>query len=160
MLIVPTLDRSVFIKSMFTNYFLISLRNLKKNFLHSSINIIGLGIGIAAVIMIYSYVRFELSFDKHFKNYERIYRISLAFPDGELERLIATNYPVVHRAFPAEFPEIERSTRLFNAQFSGSKNYIRIDQDVFSNQLIYYGDSTFFDVFQFNLISGNIMISI
>jgi putative ABC transport system permease protein len=140
---------------MFTNYFLISIRNLRKNFLHSSINIIGLSIGIAAVIMIYSYVRFELSYDKHFTNHERIYRISLSFPEGLLERLIATNYPIVHRTFPSEFPEIEKSTRLFNAQFSGSKNYIRIEKDVFSNQLIYYGDSTFFDVFQLKLISGS-----
>ena len=140
---------------MILNYFLVALRSLKKNLLHSTINITGLGIGIAAVVMIFSYVRFELSFDKHFKEYERMYRISLSFPDGELERSIATNYPVVHRTFPAQFPEIERSTRLFNAQFSGSKNYIQIDKKVFPNQKVFYGDSTFFDVFQFKLISGN-----
>ncbi len=140
---------------MISNYFLVALRSLKKNLLHSFINIVGLSIGIAAVIMIYSYVRFELSFDRHFKNYERIHRISLSFPEGELEREAATNYPVVHRTFPDQFPEIEKSTRLFNSQFSGKKNYIRADDQVFSEQLIYYGDSTFFDVFQFDLLSGN-----
>jgi putative ABC transport system permease protein len=57
---------------MISNYFLVALRSLKKNLLHSSINIFGLGIGIAAVIMIFSYVRFELGYDKHFQNYERI----------------------------------------------------------------------------------------
>jgi putative ABC transport system permease protein len=140
---------------MISNYFLVALRSLKKNLLHSSINIFGLGIGIAAVIMIFSYVRFELGYDKHFQNYERIYRISLTFPDGELERQIATNYPIVHRTFPSQFPEIEKSTRLFNAQFSGGKNYARIDKEIFPDQKIFYGDSTFFDVFQFNLLSGN-----
>jgi putative ABC transport system permease protein len=140
---------------MISNYFLIAFRNLKKNLLHSSINITGLGIGIAAVIMISSYVRFELSYDRYLKNYDRIYRISLSFPDGDLERSIATNYPVVHRTFPSQFPEIEKSTRLYNAQFSGSKNYVRADNEVFPDQRIFFGDSTFFDVFQFNLISGN-----
>jgi putative ABC transport system permease protein len=140
---------------MITNYFLIAFRSLKKNLLHSSINITGLSIGIAAVVMIFSYVRFELSFDKHFQDYDRIHRISLSFPNGELERSIATNYPVVHRTFPSQFPEIEKSTRLFNAQFSGNKNYVRIDDEVFPDQKIFYGDSTFFDVFQFKLISGN-----
>jgi putative ABC transport system permease protein len=105
--------------------------------------------------MIYSYVRFELSFDKHFINHERIHRISLSFPDGELEREIATNYPVVHRTFPDQFPEIENSTRLFDSQFSGKKNYVRIEKEVFTNQKIFYGDSTFFEVFQFDLLSGN-----
>lgn len=105
--------------------------------------------------MIYSYVRFELSYDKHFKNYERIQRISLSFPEGELEREAATNYPVVHRTFPDQFPEIEKSTRLFNSQFSGTKNYVRVEDEVFSDQNIYYGDSTFFEVFQFDLISGS-----
>ena len=140
---------------MISNYFLVALRSLKKNLLHSSINIVGLSIGIAAVIMIYSYVRFELSYDKHFANYERIQRISLTFPDGELEREAATNYPVVHRTFPDQFPEIEKSTRLFNSQFSGTKNYVRIEDEVFTDQQIFYGDSTFFDVFNFNLLSGN-----
>ena len=140
---------------MIKNYFLVALRSLKKSLLHSSINIIGLSIGIAAVIMIYSYVRFELSFDKHFINHERIHRISLSFPDGELEREIATNYPVVHRNFPDQFPEIENSTRLFDSQFSGKKNYVRIEKEVFTNQKIFYGDSTFFEVFQFDLLSGN-----
>jgi putative ABC transport system permease protein len=140
---------------MISNYFLIALRNLKKNLLHSSINIIGLCIGIAAVIMIFSYVRFEASYDKHILNHERIYRISLSFPEGTLEREIATNYPVVHRTFPFEFPEIEKSTRLQNTQFSGNKQYILVEENVFPDQGIYYGDSTFFDVFQFPLIAGN-----
>ena len=140
---------------MITNYFLIAIRNLKKNLLHSSINIIGLCIGIAAVIMIFYYVRFETSYDKHIPDHERIYRISVACPEGTLEREIATNFPVVHRTFPSEFPEIELSTRLMNTQFSGNKQYVRIEENVFPDQRIYFGDSTFFDVFQFPLIAGN-----
>ena len=140
---------------MITNYFLIAFRNLKKNPLHSSINVIGLCIGIAAVIMIFSYVRFETSYDKHILDHERIYRISLSLPEGNLEREIATVGPVVHRTFPSEFSEIELSTRLMNTQFSGNKQYVRIEENVFPDQKIYFGDSTFFDVFQFPLIAGN-----
>jgi len=137
------------------NYFSIALRSLRKSLLHSTINIVGLSIGIAAVIMIYSYVRFELSFDRHFPEYEKIYRISLSFPEGDLERLLATNYPLVHRTFPAQFPEIDKSTRIYNAQFSGSKNYVLVKDDIFPDQKVYYGDSTFLEVFQFKMLAGH-----
>lgn len=140
---------------MFYNYILLTFRGLRKNVLHSFINVIGLSVGIVAVIMIFSYVRFELSYDKHFPDHDRICRISLAFPEGALEREIATNYPVVHRTFPSEFPEIEVSTRLQNAQFSGNRNYIRIEEDIFPDQRIYYGDSTFFEMFQVPLLAGD-----
>ena len=110
--------------------------------------------GIAVFVMIFTYVRFETSYDKHFENSERIYRISLSFPEDALERAIATNFPVVHRTFPDLFPEIEKSTRIFNDQFSGSKCYLTIDNKQFSDEKLYYADSTFFEVFKFNFISG------
>ncbi len=75
-----------------------------------------------------------------------------------MESLNARLLPIIRsfiEPFPTRFPEIEKSTRLFNAQFSGSKNYVRIDTEVFPDQKIFYGDSTFYDVFQFNLLSGN-----
>lgn len=50
-------------------------RALIKHKLYTSINILGLGVGIAAALLIYHIVSFELSHNKSFKNYERIVRI-------------------------------------------------------------------------------------
>ena len=49
---------------MLTNYLKIAIRTLIRNRGTSLINIIGLAIGLASCILIFLYVRFELSFDK------------------------------------------------------------------------------------------------
>jgi ABC-type antimicrobial peptide transport system permease subunit len=60
---------------MFRNYFKTAFRNLQRNKLYSFINIAGLAIGIAVVILIGLWISSELSFNKSFKNYGRIVQI-------------------------------------------------------------------------------------
>jgi len=60
---------------MFKNYFKIAIRSLKKNKIHSFINIAGLSIGMAVAMLIGLWVRDELSFNKYHKNYDRIAQV-------------------------------------------------------------------------------------
>ena len=60
---------------MLKNYLSIAFRVLRKNSLFSTINILGLAIGLAASIIIYLWVYDELSYDKFHKNSHRIYRV-------------------------------------------------------------------------------------
>lgn len=60
---------------MLINHLKIALRILRKNRLYTVINILGLAVGIAAVLLIYRMVTYELSFNKDFKNYDRIVRV-------------------------------------------------------------------------------------
>lgn len=60
---------------MFQNYFKIALRSLQKNKIYTVINIVGLAVGIAAVLLIYRMVTYELSFNKNFENYDRVARV-------------------------------------------------------------------------------------
>ena len=60
---------------MFKSYLKIAWRNLKKNKLFSLINILGLAVGLAIVIMIGLFVVNEMSVDKHNEYYSDIYRI-------------------------------------------------------------------------------------
>ena len=62
------------IKFMIHNYFKIAFRNLIKNKISSFINIGGLAIGMAVAILIGLWIYDELSFNKNFKNYDRIAR--------------------------------------------------------------------------------------
>ena len=50
---------------MIKNFFLIALRNLKKDFWYSLLNILGLTIGITFSLFLIFYVKDELSYDKH-----------------------------------------------------------------------------------------------
>ena len=53
----------------------IALRNLWKNKGYTLINILGLSIGMASCILIFIFIRFQLSFDEGYKNSDRIYRV-------------------------------------------------------------------------------------
>jgi putative ABC transport system permease protein len=58
---------------MFRSYIVAALRNLARNRLYAAINIIGLAVGFAAAILIALFVRDELSFDRFWPDYQRVY---------------------------------------------------------------------------------------
>ena len=60
---------------MLKNYFKSAWRNLGKSKMHSFINIAGLSIGMAVVIMIGLWIHDEISFDKGFKSHKKIARV-------------------------------------------------------------------------------------
>ena len=60
---------------MFSKYLTIALRSLHKNKLYTTLNVAGLGIGIAAGLLIFRIVQYELSFNKNFAHYDRIVRV-------------------------------------------------------------------------------------
>lgn len=135
---------------MFKNFLKIALRNLARKRFHSFINLFGLTIGLAASILIVSYVFYELSYDKHNKNYKRIYRIftTINSPDGS-----AVEAPITSFGFPYHvakaLPEIVDFTRLLH---SGAR--IEIDQKLHTDISVIWGDSTYFNIFTHKFLSG------
>ena len=136
---------------MFNNYFKIALRNLSKYKGYSFINITGLAIGIACCIIILLFVQNELSYDRHFPNSDRIYRMTLDGKLGENEFLLAVSASPLGETMVREFPEVEKSTRLFKGGFP----VIRYEDKVFSEERFFWADSNFFDVFQLQFIYGD-----
>jgi putative ABC transport system permease protein len=68
-------DFKIVRKKMLATYLKLALRNLSNNRLYSAINIVGLAIGIAACLLIFRMVHYELSFNKHYQHFERIVRV-------------------------------------------------------------------------------------
>src|SRR4026208_1869365 len=62
---------------MFRNYFRIAIRSLQRSLIYSFINITGLSIGIASVILILLWVHDEVSFNRYFGNYEYLYHVKV-----------------------------------------------------------------------------------
>ena len=60
---------------MLKNYIKIAFRNLRKNKMHSFLNITGLSVGMAVAMLIGLWTRDELSFDKYHQNYDRIAQV-------------------------------------------------------------------------------------
>ena len=60
---------------MIKSYFKIALRNLGKSKMHSFINIAGLSVGMTVAILIGLWIHDEVSFNKNFKNHDRIAQV-------------------------------------------------------------------------------------
>lgn len=64
---------------MWRNYIKVAFRTLWRNKLHTTINVIGLAIGISACITIFQIVAYEYSFDNFHEDRDRIYRVYTEF---------------------------------------------------------------------------------
>lgn len=136
---------------MFVNYLKTALRVLLRQKSYSIINIGGLAIGMSVCILILSYVFFELSYDKFHENSDQIYRIGLdATVGGNVMNLAVTSAPM-GEALRQDFPEVIENTR-----FSiGGSQELSIGEHKFIQDDVLFSDSSFFDVFSFNLIQGD-----
>ena len=60
--------------AMIKNYFKIAIRNLRKNRVYGLINVMGLAMSMACCILIFTLVKYHLSFDNFHKDPNHIYR--------------------------------------------------------------------------------------
>jgi putative ABC transport system permease protein len=141
---------------MFRSFFLVAARNITRNKIFSLIHVLGLSLGIAAFVMLFKYVNFELCYDVFHHKAENIYRIRHdAFREGRLESSSAITYYAAAPAIKASFAEVTNYVRLHRAD--GMMNYYRADGTVisFHETKSYYADSSFFSMFDFPLLKGS-----
>src|SRR5437870_5691548 len=96
---------------MIKNFFTVTFRGFLRNWNFTTINVLGLSVGIASCIIIFLIVNHELSFDKFHSKYARIYRVVQTL-DGadETSRTSVTPYPFIN-AFHIDFPDIPLATQ-------------------------------------------------
>src|ERR1700753_4007842 len=98
---------------MLRNYLAAAVRNLFRNGAYASINILGLALGFASVILIALFVREEYSFDSMYPDYDRIYRAMVTVtPPGGRPINLAVTASNIAAGMKLYFPEIEAVTRL------------------------------------------------
>ncbi|HEY4654869.1 MAG TPA: permease prefix domain 2-containing transporter [Cyclobacteriaceae bacterium] len=98
---------------MLSNYLIIAWRNVRKNKVFSAINIFGLGTGLAACLLIFQFVSFELSYDKFNEKFDRTYRVTNdRFQNGKLIQHGTIMYPTIGPTMKKDYEEIEEYTRL------------------------------------------------
>ena len=138
---------------MLKNYIKIALRNLAKHKTNTAINVAGLAIGMACCLLIVLYVTDELSYDQHWPNGERIYRMALErrYPGRSTKYAIIP--PSYAQSVKKEIPEIEQTTRVF-AFGSNEPTLFKVDGHTVEEKGFLVADSTFFQVFQTPLLRG------
>jgi len=84
---------------MLRNYFIVAIRNLRRNKVVSFINIAGLSIGLACCILILLYVNDDWSFDRFHANRNDLYRVTMEVlnPNGTTSPMKAGAEPFLAR---------------------------------------------------------------
>jgi putative ABC transport system permease protein len=137
---------------MLTNYLKIAWRNLVKNKTFSLINIVGLASGLACFILIALYVADELSYDRFYKNANRIYRINsdIIFGGNKLHLAVASD--PMGAALKKDYPQVEEFVRFYNS--NGYKLVKKGNEYIRENNVV-HADSTLFNVFTLPVVAGD-----
>jgi putative ABC transport system permease protein len=135
---------------MFLYKLKLAIRSLAKDKLNSFINIFGLAVGMAAVILISLYVQHELSYDKYNEKHERIYNLVSQMGKESLN----SSYRCCRidpEIFPQELPGIGEVTQIYG----GWELEVVNREKRFYNFTFLYADSNFPQVFDLDFIKGN-----
>ncbi|MCF8228791.1 MAG: ABC transporter permease [Bacteroidales bacterium] len=138
---------------MIINYLKVAFRNLVRQKGYSIINILGLTIGIAAFIMIMLYVQYELSFNEHIPNKDRLYRcVELQHPDGIDDQHVAVTMAPLAETLVENFPEITNAVRLWSVW---ELPITTRSGEVINQGFVSFTDSTIFELFGVGLLRGD-----
>lgn len=139
---------------MLASYFKTLFRGLVKRKMYSFINVLGLAIGITSFILIMLYVADELNYERHFPKADRIYRVCMNYDFGGVgENSASMPFPVAF-TLKTVYPDMVREVvRIFN--FQSDRGLIEYEDRKFSEAGIFFADSTYFDLFEHEFISGD-----
>ncbi len=137
---------------MFRNYFKISVRNLARHKMFTTINVIGLAIGLAGFLLVNEYIRFEKSYDSFHKDVDQIYRVSyvqvINGEDGDKDAMASY---LTGSVLNDELPEIIQHTvsKKFEPMILKNGNVFFKEAGIIS------ADSNFLKLFNYQLIQGS-----
>jgi len=135
---------------MLKNYLKTAYRSLLRNKSYTFINITGLTLGITVCLIIFQLIRYELEFDQIHPNSERLYRIVRDSKNASgIEKSTVTPYPFAE-AFRNDFPEIPVTQFHFQYQ-----TLMTLGDEKSEATNIVFADSMFFELFGFEVLSGN-----
>lgn len=137
---------------MIKNFLLIALRNLKRDFWYSLMNIAGLTIGITFSLFLIFYIKDELSYDKQNEKAGRIFRINTYIQEKDKNTdWVLTQFPL-GPTLKKDYPEVEEMVRFVSRERTLFKN----GDNNFYETKAYYADSTIFNVFTCKVVEGNL----
>lgn len=136
---------------MIRNYLKIGLRNLIKHKGYTAINIAGLSVGMACVVLIALYIIRECSVDTFHADRDRIYRLLRI---GQMESgsysIGVTSAPFA-TAMKTDFPQdVEATCRVLP-----NDGVVTHGDRSFKEKRFYFADPNFFDFFSFPLLTGD-----
>lgn len=127
------------------------LKVFHKHKSYTAINIFGLSVGFALLMVIVLLLQFELSYDKHWEDSEKIYRIDSRFLQDNTIDQLALSSKLLPERLNELFPEV-----VGYARFSRPKNLsVKVNNRLYSEERILYSDQQSLAVFHLNFLIGN-----
>jgi putative ABC transport system permease protein len=138
---------------MLLNYLKTAIRNIRRNALFSTIAILGLAIGISACLVILHYVNFERSYDRFYKDNDRIYRLRYERTSEDGQKVqFASCCPPAADVIRGAYPEVEEIARIFRYRAVVSPK----DRDIqFTEDRMYFAEPEFFNIFDLSFIKSD-----
>lgn len=141
---------------MFTTYFKSSLRNILKNRLFSLINIVGLAAGMAAVLIIFLWVKDELSYEQYHEKKDQVALAYLMVTRGTDEAWEEANFqpttsPAVAHELISTYPEVITVARAGDL----GETIFQKDNERVIEPAGLAAESDVFDILTFRFLQGN-----
>lgn len=113
------------------------------------INIAGLAIGLAIAMFLLVYLQFEFSFDRHFKDADRIYRVLTVWGE-QGQDITPLCFDALATRLQQEIPEVEIAGRVYDR---GYKHFYERDEQKLKLKTLMV-DSAFLKIFNFQNVYG------
>lgn len=143
---------------MIKTYFKTAFRNLLRNRKHATINILGLGVALAACIIVFLVIQYESSYDKHLANYNNIYQVVTKQQDADGEHFTnGVPFPVI-KYLRKDNPEYQFAELMQNY---GVQVTVRENGNAGTNKKfreetgVFYAEPELLKIFEAKFISGN-----
>ncbi len=134
---------------MIKNYLIVAIRNLMRHKLYTSINVLGLAIGLACGILILLYIQQEFAVNRSHTLSDRIYKVIREQRGSTQTSYTEGTSGALSPVLEETFPEVETTVRIWrwtvSVQYGERKD----------RYLLALVDDNFLDVFNFPLIKGD-----
>lgn len=142
---------------MIKNYLKIITRNIRRQPLYTTLNLLCLTTGIAAALLIVLYLHFEMGYDRFHEKVDQVYRVAT---DKIITRTKTLDVEWQGVSAPIagylkqDYPEVKSVTRVFRF-FNNEEVDLTFNGIPTTVQDIQVVDSTALDIFMFDFVQGN-----
>jgi len=128
-------------------------RSLRKHAMSTSLNFLGLLLGMTATLLLAHYAYSELNFDRFHSDYEHVYRLAYERTvNNEPAFHGATTYLPLGPTLKQSQPAVEEQVRLY---YPFTHGVIQYQTEAHVEEKPVFADASFFEVFNFPLMQGN-----
>ncbi len=124
-------------------YLKLFFRHFKRYRVYHLVNIVGLSIGLAAVILIGSWIQFHLSFDTFYPNHTQLFRVIQQLKEGDQAEWVAPTPTPLADVLKNTVPGIINACRVHY----GSDLIVKGNGKMAIEKKVIYADSSFFNMF-------------